>query len=496
MRKITFLIAGVVFAFFSLKANAQTQRGTPEEAVALVQRTIALIKRDGIETVVKAVNNKDPRFKDRDLYVFIGDLKVPGQLIAHATNIKLTKANNINFRDQNGKYFVRELWNVTRTQGSGWVDYRWANADRTQFADKSSYVERVDDYMVGVGIYKTYAPNENTVGIISGNPYSAPTYLQFAYDMAMVLNDGDNLRVVPVVGMGGSQNIRDVRSLKGIDIGFTQSNILNSYRRANKQNVGDTEENKIVYIANLFNEEVHLIARKDITSISQLRGQKVNIGEAGSGTAFTMRDVFKDLGVNIEEVNIDQADAIEKMKNGELAATVLVAGKPVQSISNIPREYGFRLVPIPYASALQEDYLPDVITAEDYPGLIPEGQSVETIAVSAVLIAYNWRKTTDRYRRVTKFVEALFRNFDKFLKSSRHPKWRNVNLASTLPGWDRLDVAENLLASQVQETTASLPAAQSSFERFLSNKGILSDIAPQEREKLFSEFLKWAETNQ
>ena len=108
MRKIMFLIATAVLVSWSLTASAQV-RGSREEAVALVQRTVALIKRDGIEAIVKAVNNKDPRFKDRDLYVFIGDLKVPGKLIGHATNIKLTKKNNINFRDQNGKYFVREL---------------------------------------------------------------------------------------------------------------------------------------------------------------------------------------------------------------------------------------------------------------------------------------------------------------------------------------------------------------------------------------------------
>ena len=155
--------------------------------------------------------------------LLIHDLKVPGNLIAHGTNVKLTEKNNIDLRDQNGKYFVRELWQVAKTQGSGWVDYRWANADRTQFADKSSYVERVGDYFVSVGVYQVEAPNENMVGIISGNPYSAPTYLQFAYDMSIVLNDSHNLRVVPVIGMGGVQNIRDVRKLKGIDIGFTQS---------------------------------------------------------------------------------------------------------------------------------------------------------------------------------------------------------------------------------------------------------------------------------
>ena len=152
-RKITILIAMAVLALCSLKASA-AEYASREEAVALVRRTIALIKRDGIDAIVKAVNDKDQRFRDRDLYVFIHDLRVPGKLIAHGTNIKLTQENNINYQDQNGKYFVREQIEIGKTKGSGWVDYRIANADKTAIADKSAYVERIGDYMVGVGVYK------------------------------------------------------------------------------------------------------------------------------------------------------------------------------------------------------------------------------------------------------------------------------------------------------------------------------------------------------
>lgn len=491
MRKVTFLIAVAIFAVCSMKTSA-AEFASREDAVALAKFTIKAIEQEGVEAVSKAVNSKDGRFLDRDLYVYISDLRVPGLLVAHGSNVNLVGKVTIDLKDQNGKYFVRELNEVAKTKGSGWVDYRWANADRTKFFDKTAYVERVGDYFVGVGVYKEEAPNQNTVGMISGNPSSAPTYLQVAYDMSVVLNDGDNLRVVPVVGLGGVQNIRDVRTLKGIDIGFTQSNILNSYRRTNKEQVGNAEENKIVYIANLFNEEVHLIARTDITSISQLRGQKVNIDEVGSGTAFTMRDVFKNLGIDIKEVNLDQADAIVQMKKGDIAATVLVAGKPVSSIQSIRREDGFHILPIPYASALQEDYLPDQLSSNDYPELIPEGQAVETIAVSAVLIAYNWPKKSDRYRRVKKFTEALFSKIDQFQSPSRHPKWRHVNLASTLPGWDRFDVAEALLA---QDTTASLPTTQARFEEFLANRNTVADITSEERDKLFNEFMEWAKTH-
>jgi hypothetical protein len=66
---------------------------------------------------------------------------------------------------------------------------------------------------------------------------------------------------------------------------------------------------------------------------------------------------------------------------------------------------GLHFVPVPYPAPLMADYLPSKLTHDDYPDLIPTGQSVDTIAVSAVLIAFNWPKTNaDRYRRVQRFV--------------------------------------------------------------------------------------------
>jgi TRAP-type uncharacterized transport system substrate-binding protein len=66
-----------------------------------------------------------------------------------------------------------------------------------------------------------------------------------------------------------------VRYLKRVDIGLTQLSVLNSYRSFN-QLMGKYDD-KIVLIAKLFNEEVHLIAARDITTIEQLNGRKVNI---------------------------------------------------------------------------------------------------------------------------------------------------------------------------------------------------------------------------
>ena len=112
--------------------------------------------------------------------------------------------------------------------------------------------------------------NANTIAVISGNLNA--TYVTIAYDMSAVLDDGDEFRILPVIGKGGGQNIKDVRFLKGVDLGITQSNLLGYYKRTNE--IGPIDD-KIVYIAKLFNEEMHLIVRADsgITSIEQLAGK-------------------------------------------------------------------------------------------------------------------------------------------------------------------------------------------------------------------------------
>jgi hypothetical protein len=151
-------------------------------------------------------------------------------------------------------------------------------------------------------------------------------------------------------------------------------------------------------------------------------------------------------------------EAIEKVKSGEIAATALIAGKPVRSMSALTRSDRLHFVPFPYPTQLIGDYLPATFTHEDYPELIPAGDSVDTVAVGAVLICYNWQKSNaDRYRRVQRFVEAFFPKISEFQKSPRHPKWREVNLAATLPGWTRFEVAQTWLDSQRQEAQRANP---------------------------------------
>jgi TRAP transporter TAXI family solute receptor len=331
--------------------------------------------------------------------------------------------------------------------------------------------------------------NSNTVSIVSGNLNG--TYLTIAYDLSAVLDDGDNLRILPIIGKGGGQNIRDVRFLKGVDIGITQSNLLSVFRRTNE--IGAIDD-KIYYIARLFNEELHLVVRTDsgITSIEQLAGKKVNFSDVGSGTQLSSRDIFSRLGIKITEENMGQKDAFEALKSGAIAASILIAGKPTGSTATLKASDGFRILPVPFSKALQDDYLPTTFTHDDYPNLIEQGSSIDSIAVGAVLIAYNWAPKTDRYRRIAKFIDAFFPRIAEFQKAPRHPKWREVNLAATVPGVKRFPAAEEWLSAN-RESQAQ-PAVKKKFEQFLARGGDTASAAMPEdqRERLFQEFVRWS----
>src|SRR5262245_33500682 len=299
----------------------------------------------------------------------------------------------------------------------------------------------------------TERSNQNTVTIISGNPNGS--YLYLAYDLSAVLDDGDDLRVLPVIGKGGYQNVKDILHLKGVDLGITQSNIMTHLKSTGE--FGGNIEERLSYITKLYNEEVHLLAGAGIENVQDLNGKTCNFSDIGSGTQFSTRLIFGLIGVKCQEVNLGQADAYLKVKSGEIAATILIAGKPSGAFRKFKLEAGMKLLPIPYRQPLENDYFPATLTQDDYSNLIPDGESIETVAVGAVLPVYIWPRDTDRYRRVAKFIDAFFSKFDGFLKDPRHPKWHEANLAASLNGWKRFPAAQEWLDRP--QANAPVPAS-------------------------------------
>lgn len=274
--------------------------------------------------------------------------------------------------------------------------------------------------------------NAGTVGIISGGPDG--TYVRIAADLAAVLDGGDQIRVLPILGKGSLQNLADILVLRGVDIGIVQSDVL-AFARRERLLPGVTS--LIQYVAKLYDEEVHLLARPEIARLEDLAGRPVNVDVRGSGTAMTASLLFDAQDIRVGLRNDSQDTALEKLRQGEIAALVYVAGKPARLFNGVTGESGLKLLPVPATPALLETYLPAEFRHTDYPVLVPEGQRVETIAVGAVMAVYAWPAGTERHRKVARFVEAFTAKFPSFLQPPRHPKWREVNLAAQVPGWTR-----------------------------------------------------------
>jgi TRAP-type uncharacterized transport system substrate-binding protein len=329
--------------------------------------------------------------------------------------------------------------------------------------------------------------NETVVTIMAGG--SSSTDLSIASDLAEVLDDGDRLRVLPIVGKGAMQSVKDVMFLRGVDMGITQANVLKHLARTGE--LGSDVGGEIVYVAKLFNEEVHILVGRGIADVKQLDGKSVNLGIEGSGGAITGRLLFEALGINIKALNLADADAIAKLKSGEIDAAIIIAGKPAPVTASLKDGDGLKLLPVPYPEALEDSYYPASLTHDDYPELIAAGESVDTVSVCAVLIAFNWPQNSVRYRRIARFVDAFFGKFDAFLAAPHHPKWREVNFAATLEGWQRSPAAQAWI-DRTRKATGT--ASKTSFDTFLAQatKESGPPVSAEERAKLFRAFLEWS----
>lgn len=282
----------------------------------------------------------------------------------------------------------------------------------------------------------TYRTSPGLVGVISGGVDG--TYIRIAADLAAVLDSGEQLRVLPIVGRGSVQNLADILFLRGIDVGIVQSDSLAFVRQ---QRMFGGIESRLNYIAKLYDEEIHILARRDIATVRDLAGKAVNMDGRTSGTAMTAGIVFDRLGVQVQPAHDPQDVALDKLRRGEIAAIVFVAGKPARLFASIPADSGLHFLRIPPDAALLETYLPAELGNDAYPNLVPAGQPVETIAVGAVMACFSWMGGNERWRAVNRFTDTFFERFDQFLRPPRHPKWREVNLAAQVPGWTRYPAA-------------------------------------------------------
>ena len=331
--------------------------------------------------------------------------------------------------------------------------------------------QRVNTWVVGVA-----------AGLYDG------TYLRFADDLGKALDDGDRLHVLPVVTRGAGSNLEDLLYLRGIDMAFIQADVLEYFRTVRKT---PHIEDRIRYIIRLPGNEFHITVGPEIHSLEDLRGKKVVFGPPGNAAARTGPIVFQRLKLPVEPVITEFSTGYDMVLSGQAAGVLGSMSKPVPYWLKLPQNAGLHLLTVPYSKVFGDIYTVGEFTNADYPNLVRPGETVDTLAAPAVLAVYNWPKNSDRYRRVERFVQYLFNRWEKLMQPPFHPKWRDVNLAATVPGWTRFSVAEEMLQHPPQNSADATMARD--FNTYVTREVRTAPRNEAERDAVFREFMLWRE---
>ena len=140
---MSLIMVGVAFA---------GDKGTPAEAEALVKKAIDFIKANGKDKAFAEFSTPGGKFHDRDLYIFVYDMT--GKCVAHGQNQKMIGKDLSDLTDPEGKPFVKERIEIAKTKGKGWQNYKFSNPTSKKIEDKTAYIEKYEDYIVGSGAYK------------------------------------------------------------------------------------------------------------------------------------------------------------------------------------------------------------------------------------------------------------------------------------------------------------------------------------------------------
>ena len=330
------------------------------------------------------------------------------------------------------------------------------------------------------------------------------TCVQFAEDIRNVVNDlrPGGQRALISIGEGGPHNLKDMNFLLGVHMSIVDENTLRLLKESDPVVYGNADE-KFRYITKLYNAEFHILARNEIKSVAELNGKAVNVELQGRQTDLVATNIFSTLGISVKPTYHDDVLALEKLLSGELSAIVLSTGTPQESLQQLKKSDGVHFLALDEASLpgydlkpILTNYLPAELTAEYYPNLIAAGETVPTVASRMILAIYNWPENGERYNRNTLFTSEFFKKIEQFRHPSRHPKWKEVNIAAEVPGWIRFKPAQQWLERNKSSlSTASQPAGatteqKTAFENFIASRGTADGqpLTAKQREALYKEF--------
>ena len=268
------------------------------------------------------------------------------------------------------------------------------------------------------------------------------TYYQFGLNLKELVKSRD-IRLRVNNSTGSIENLYAVYKRPYTQMGIVQSDVLAFVSKLQSDPTLKKIAKKTRMIFPLYNEEIHLLGRRELADFDDLAGKRGAIGKEGSGTYLTAKLLFEVSDVApAEMVSVGTDEALAQLKRGDIDAMFYVAGLPVKLFEgDVTEEDGLALIPITNKNIV-EFYPIAEIPAKTYSW---QHETVNTVAVKAVLVSFNFRRANCEY--VGKFAQILSENMD-WLRENGHLKWKFVDLDFPLKGWEQYDCVKKYLVKK------------------------------------------------
>ena len=275
--------------------------------------------------------------------------------------------------------------------------------------------------------------NDSSKKITLASGGTSGTYYGFSGVIAQRLNEvlKDKMKI-NVVSTGASKANVQMIDDGDADIAILQNDVMSYAYNATDMFEGNTPITSFSAIASCYPESIQIIANKSITKISDLKGKRVSVGDAGSGTEFNAKQILEIYGMDIDsdiiKNNQSFADSCDSLKNGTLDAAFITAGHPTVAVTELASNYDFNIIPLDSTHIDQlinkyGFYAPVTIEKDSYPVLTDD---VQTVAVMATFIASNKLDEDTVYN----FTKGLFEEKGNF----QHQKASLLSLETGVSG--------------------------------------------------------------
>jgi ABC-type amino acid transport substrate-binding protein len=246
-----------------------------------------------------------------------------------------------------------------------------------------------------------------------------------------------NVRVLPIAGHGAVANVRDLIQLRGVDLAVLNSDIFLLLDRTRQY---PTARNQIRYVTHIYNQKVYLLARKEFSTIEDLRGRKLGVLSSEGGSHTTAMTLFGLLGIDVALHALGSDAYLDDPSLEKIDGVLLLSDELARVRLSAQARHDLRVLPIGLTPALRSAYRPAVIEPQELPGL-PVAGNTETIAVSTLLAVYNWTPSQARFADVSKFSTGLFSALPR-LRGNAGSLWRQADINAQIEGWRRYSAAQ------------------------------------------------------